>query len=307
MSPPDAPPWTTRHETAGHLGSAIEDLAMAEELARDPGAPCDPEVREAIALAWHHAREAHDRLHERHHLDGATPPKGDDPARPGPVTGVKLQAVANLPGAAAVGRATIYAQSSSPVDPFRQRVEADMAAAAEALRVEVQREMDERAAARTPPRWSLSFRLRCWAGKALRRYVWPAVGLDRRDSLASRAVRRWPRLRARVSSIVHNVVAHPLLEVWPAVGERLHQATEPRGSGDTKVTVAREGMGPERIERARRLAETRAPVTTGHLARGSVQVHQDPVVRAVHQAAAEAEAGASIAEEMWGRLRPPHG
>jgi hypothetical protein len=35
-------------------------------------------------------------------------------------------------------------------------------------------------------------------------------------------------MRARLRFIVHNLVAHPLLVLWPRAGERLHDLTAPR-------------------------------------------------------------------------------
>lgn len=36
-----------------------------------------------------------------------------------------------------------------------------------------------------------------------------------------------PRAGSRVSRFIHNVIAHPLLVLWPRVGEWLHERTSP--------------------------------------------------------------------------------
>lgn len=43
---------------------------------------------------------------------------------------------------------------------------------------------------------------------------------------------RWPRSHR----FVHNVLAHPLLELWPALGERLHDQTAPPDDDEPSET-----------------------------------------------------------------------
>lgn len=339
MSPTDPPLWTARHETAEHLERSRLLLAAADLLARDDAEPCHPLVQDRITEAHDALLNAQRVLREQHYLGRATPPDdrpeaigtasrsydeagptaGLDGTRtwrlPVPVHGAKLRAAVNTPSTRAVGRASVYA-GSPPLAPFRQAVDREMAVA---------RERMEAAVLGRPltPRPALWFRplprLASWATRVADRIDWPRC---------VPGYAGWHRLRARVSSLVHNVVAHPLLELWPSVGERLHQATTPLGpepeapglevtpdretiartvmaGPDTNLAVARQGLGPERAARVRAMAEQTGPVSTVDLQPSIVvNTHGFPTAESPVASALRGEAQRQVGARRVVRDRP---